>query len=246
MKQYTLFLDEIHTGGHFDHFSLVGLAVANEDYEKKLIPMLERLKYDFFNDKSVIIHEKDINDARGSTPFRVFQNREKKEEFWTRIAALLVELNPPIFAVCVHERKYSQMYGRCRDGYAVALQIILENFIHFLDKNDGFGTVFVESSNPLPQQKDQQLQQHFYHLKANGTLFYDRTTFQSRVGTINFPLKADNIPGLQLADLLPNSLNRKLTAGYVQRTGNLISVIEQLLYTGYCDQTATFGLRIVP
>ena len=246
MSQYSLFLDEIQTGGHFDHFSLVGFAIENTEYEKKLIPLLEQIKHEFFKEKSVVIHEKDINDARASTPFGVFQNKETRNRFWKRIVALLEELNVPIFAVCVHEEKYKTLYGRGRDGYAVALQLVLENFIHYLESVDGFGTVFVESTNPLPHQKDQQLQQHFYHLKANGTLYYDRSTFQERIGTINFPLEADNIPGLQLADLLPNTLSRKLTKGFKQRTGELIHVIERQLYTGFCDQVSLFGLRIIP
>ncbi|NEW07367.1 DUF3800 domain-containing protein [Paenibacillus sp. SYP-B3998] len=244
-KKYSLYLDEILTGGHFDHFCLVGFAVSTEDYETKIIPELNQIKQDFFGDTSVIIHEMEIQKHKSSTPFKIFQNNKKYEEFWERIKSLFQKYDLPIFAVCIHEVSCQKLYSNSRDKYFIALQVILENFVHFLEKSNGVGNIYVESTDANPHQKDEQLQYHFHYLKANGTLFYDKRVIQNRVGTISFPLKVDNIVGLQIADLLPNSLNRKLS-NKDQRTHGLIDVIEKKAYDGRCGKQERFGIKIIP
>jgi hypothetical protein len=246
MAHYTLFLDEIHTGGHFDHFSLVGFAISDEDYKNRLIPRMNQLKQDMFGDTSVIIHEQEINTAKAGTPFRIFdRNDSKRKQFWERVIVIINELKIPIFAVCIHKAEYSRLYNEGRPMYEVALQLILENYIHFLQQQNGTGDIQCESTNAG---QDLKLQHHFYHLMANGTLFYERKVFQSRIRTINFPPKSDNVIGLQLADLLPNSLNRDLTTSreYEQRTYGLIDVIKRQLYDGGCDNASRFGAKVIP
>jgi hypothetical protein len=245
MKRFTLFLDEILTGGHYDHFSLMGFAVSQENYENQIIPYINQIKNDFFGNEQVIIHEVDINKHKTNSPFRVFQDELKLREFWGRITEMFRKFNLPVFAVSIHERDCTKLYANGRDKYFVALQVIMENFVHFLENNDGKGSIYIESTNADPDQKDQQLQHHFHYLMAQGTLFYDKKIIQKRLSTINVCLKADNIIGLQIADLLPNSWNRKLT-GKDQRTYGLIDVIEHNAYDGGCNLKERFGLKIIP
>ncbi|WP_017687520.1 DUF3800 domain-containing protein [Paenibacillus sp. PAMC 26794] len=245
MRRFTLYLDEIHTGGHFDHFSLMGIVIAEEEYEKNVIPHVNKLKMKYFGDDKVIIHEKEIHDRKSGTPFSVFQNKDKREEFWKDISKTFEELQLPIFAISIHENNCGELYKNGRDKYFIALQMIIENFVHFLEQNDGKGAIYLESTDSNPEQKDQQLQHHFHYLMAQGTLFYSNKILQKRLSTISFSIKPDNVIGLQLADLLPNSWNRKLK-GKQQRTFGFINVIEKLAYDGGCDKKERFGLKVVP
>lgn len=245
MMRYTLYLDEILTGGHYDHFSLMGLAIAEEDYVRNIIPYINELKMKYFGDEKVIIHEMDINRHKAATPFKVFQDKQKLREFWSDITNMFNLYNLPIFGVSIHEEDCLKLYQNGRDKYFIALQMIMENFVHFLELNDGKGSINLESTNSDPDQKDQQLQNHFHYLMAQGTLFYSNRTVQKRLSTINFSLKADNVIGLQIADLLPNTWNRKLS-GKTQRTYGLLDVIEKQAYDGGCTKKDRFGLKIIP
>lgn len=246
MERYSLFLDEIHPGGHFDYFCLAGLIINTGVYSTSVIPQMEEIKKEIFSgNTSVIIHENEIQDRKSNTPFAVFQNKAKMEEFWKDSQGVLLDNDIKGIGVAIHQENLIAMYPGVRDKYFLALQLIVENYLHFLESVDGFGDIFVESTNPYPNQTDDQLTSHFHYLKANGTLFYDRRSLQRRLGPISFPLKADNIIGLQLADLIPNSLNRKLS-NKKQRTFGLIDTFENISYDGCCSQKDRFGIKLIP
>lgn len=244
MKQYSLFLDEIYPGGHFDYFCLAGLIIETELYKNVVIPQLENMKREFFEgDISVILHERKINRSKGN--FAVFQQEHRRKEFWEQYKVLLDQEGIYGLAVALNDKEIGTMYPGVKNTYFPALQILVENFVHFLESNNGVGTINVESTNPAPYQFDEQLAQHFHHLKANGTLFYDRRVLQTRLGAINFPLKEDNVIGLQLADMIPNTLNRELS-GHKLRTYGLIDTFNNIAYDGCCDQKYRFGIKVIP
>lgn len=246
MEQYSLFLDEIHTGGHFKHFCLAGVIIKTEDYKNTIIPEVEHLKRTIFNgDTSVVLHARKIQKNKDDTPFSVFQDTKIRNDFWDTTTDLLVQNDIHGLAVAVNEKELRKMYPNVRDIYFPALQVIVENFVHFLENVNGFGTINVESTNPLPNQFDDRLTQHFHHLKANGTLFYSQRILQSRLGQINFPLKEDNIIGLQIADLIPNTLNRKLE-GRKLRTNGLMDAFDSIAYDGHCNRKDRFGIKVIP
>lgn len=246
MEQYSLFLDEIYPGGHFNYFCLAGVIIKTEVYRNTVIPELENIKRSFFNgDTSIVLHSKKVQSSKSNTPFSVFQNRDTAKEFWNDCKNLLSQHDIKGLAVALNQDKLITMYPGIRNIYFPALQVIVENYVHFLESVNGVGTISIESTNPSPEQFDDQLSQHFHHLKANGTLFYNRRILQRRLGPINFPLKEDNIIGLQLADLIPNTLNRKLS-GHKLRTHGLMDVFNEIAYDGFCNQKERFGIKVIP
>jgi len=244
-EQYSLYLDEIYTGGHFDYFCLAGFATKSENYSQIIIPEVEKLKEDYFEEGvSVVLHEQDIFKKKSGTPFQVFQSKEKRTSFWKDVRSIFESAPLTCFGVAVH-KDISQKHPHSRVPYFIALQTIIENFIHFLVENDGYGKIYVESSNSDPHQMDEQLQQHFHYLKANGTLLYDRRILQMYLGTISLIPKVDNIIGLQLADLLPNSWNRELSVGHAQRTEGLINTFHNKSYQSGTPLKKQLGTRII-
>jgi len=96
--------------------------------------------------------------------------------------------------------------GDTNDIYYIALQLLMENYAQFLTVNNGIGTVYLETTDVVNNTK---LQNLFYMLKANGTLFIKKESLQKRLSTINFAIKSENNIGLQLADFIPNPLGRQ-------------------------------------
>lgn len=244
MERYYLFLDELKPSTQFNHFCLAGCIIKENDYTNIIIPRINKLKDDVFGNRGVILHEIEIRRAE-EMPYKIMRNKKKREEFWNHMNALFSI--PNLFTtigVAINCTEYHRLYNsnhRC-DEYFIGLQIILENFTHFLERNNGVGSVVVESRNA---KEDEKLQNHFYTLKANGTLFLDKNALQKRLSTISFPLKVDNNIGIQLADFIPNPLARK-TGGLPQKKPTLYSHIEQKLYDGGLGLPNRFGLKVIP
>ena len=127
------------------------------------------------------------------------------------------------------------------DEYFIALQIILENFVHFLNNTNSMGAVYIESRGLV---EDQLLEDHYNTIKTNGTLFIDKSEFKKRLKTISFPMKADNNIGIQIADFVPNPIARHLS-NLEQRKYNLFSEINTRLYDGNVNLVNRFGLKKV-
>ncbi len=244
LDNYLLFLDELKPNHIYKHLCLGGCAVKESDYTNTVIPFVNNLKRDVFGNEAVILHEVEIR--RPEDPiYTALKNAEKRKALWDGLSDLFSrEGLLTTLAVSVNCGEYKRLYhcGEICDEYFVALQIVLENFIHFLEVNNAVGSVLVESRNPV---ENVRLQNHFYTLKASGTLFFSRNAFQKRLSTISFPLKVDNNIGLQLADFVPNPLARQVNE-IKQQKPNLHSCIVNKLYDGRLGMSERFGFKNIP
>lgn len=147
--------------------------------------------------------------------------------------------------VCVDYEKFLSTYptkGKILNSeYYVALQIILENFVHFLISIDGVGCVYIESRGITA---DYELQIQYELIKKQGTLFIPPEVFQKRLKAISFPLKIDDSIGLQIADFIPNSIARNL-AGIEQKEYTLYDDILKKSYDGNNSAHERFGIKKV-
>lgn len=242
MNLYHLYLDEILPSEHFDYFCLAGIAVKENEYTNEMIPSINQLKEDIFGRTTVILHDYDLKRPKRNTEFEVMLDRSIAKQFWKRMQDLFRLGDFHTFSVCIHKQELKRMYPGMRDKYFISLQVILENYVNFLQRYNGKGNIIIESRNP---KQDEQLQQHFHSLVATGTLFYESILLQKHLGTISFPLKAENIIGLQMADLIPNPLNRSLSH-MKQKEDGLLELINQKAYNGGSDYANRFGHKIIP
>ncbi|NMB32737.1 MAG: DUF3800 domain-containing protein [Clostridium sp.] len=244
MKNYYLFLDELHPSNVFKYFCLAGCIIEEEVYDKEIIPYINMIKDEVFGDREVILHEIEIRRAE-KAPYSLMRQKKKREKFW----ALMKELfaTPDLFAtmgVAIDCADYHKLYNSDykRDEYFIGLQVIMENFMHFLENKNGIGSILIEARNP---KENRRLQNHYHTLKATGTLFYDKNAIQERLATISFPFKSDNNAGIQVADFIPNPLARH-TSGKKQKNYTLHHHIMNKLYDGGLGRADRFGLKIIP
>lgn len=243
MKTYYLFLDEVTPNTNFNYFSLAGFIIESSNYQNKIIPLVNNIKNTIFGTDDIILHEIDIR--KEEEPFTVMKNEQQRKQFWKMMSDLFVE--PDLITtigVAIDCTEYKRIYNTPYSSkeYNVALQVLMENFTHFLEKNNGKGSVFIESRNPT---EDKRLQNHYHILLANGSLFFDKDVLQKRLGPISFPIKADNNIGLQIADFIPNPLARECGKRR-QKNPNLFSEIKSKLYDGEVGLPNRFGLKVIP
>lgn len=71
-----------------------------------------------------------------------------RKSLFDRIKNLVQSLDISVFVASIDTENYKNMYyGQTNDIYDIALQTILENFVHFLLVNKGVSSFFIESRN---------------------------------------------------------------------------------------------------
>ncbi len=241
MKEYFLFLDESKPNSNFPNFTLGGIAIKKEIYETQLKPLVNTLKKECFGSDQVILHEIDIRNKTGSF---CGITKDQQEKFFMALGELFSENDfLSVLAVSVNIDDLDELYKEDirSDIYYIALQLLMENFVQFLSANDGIGTVYLETTDAVSNQR---LQNLFHLLKATGTLFIKKEALQKRLSTINFAMKADNIIGLQLADFIPNSLARRALFKK-QKPFSILGEIDARLYDGNVGMKDRFGFKII-
>lgn len=240
MKEYYLFLDESKPNTNFRNFTLGGVVIEKNVYENIIRPEVVKLKKDCFGDENIILHEIDIRKKQGSYKAITKDNQEK---FFVKLEELFEKNEIEVLAVSINLDELDKLYdaNERNDIYYIALQLLMENYVHFLISNEGKGQLYLESTDAVNNSK---LQNLFHMLKATGTLFMKREVLQDRLGAISFPIKGDNIIGLQLADFIPNVLARK-ALGKNQKNFSIYNGIEKKLYDGKIDRKDKFGFKII-
>jgi len=246
LKNYYLYLDESSTNKtNIKHLCLGGVIIEKTIYENKIVKSINYIKQQVFEDTSIILHESELRSAKGCyKPMRV---KAKRELFWSELKKVFEDNSFKTIGAAINVGDYKKAYcssstSYLNDEYFIVLQIVLENFVHFLEINNGIGTVYIESRNPV---EDKKIKNIYYKIRANGTLYLNADIFQDKLFNINFNNKADNIIGLQLADFIPGQLNRSCN-DLKPKEFSLLEQINSKLYDGNCDMPNRFGFKIMP
>ncbi len=243
MANYYLFLDEIKANDRYTHFCLGGCIIEDMVYRKHIIPYIVKLKSDIFYCSSIVLHECKI--SQKSNEFRVLKNKAKELALWNGMKKIFIDFDIKTLCVGIDYQKYKLVYKNksniLNSEYYIALQIILENFVHFLQNVNGMGSVYLESRGIV---EDMRLQEKYDIIAKQGTLFIDKSEFKKRLTTISFPMKDDNNIGIQIADFIPNPVARYFS-GIKQKPLNLFDEIKQVSYDGNESLSERFGFKKV-
>lgn len=239
---YYLFLDEGKAFGELKYFILGGYIISKTEYDNVVKNRIIDLKINTFGSTEVVLHEIDLR-KNDDAPYIVLKDKEKREQFWAELRDIFQQSDIYTIGAAVHEENYKQLYVNdfSNNVYFITMQIILENFVHFLDNRKAKGIIYLESTNPT---EDQRLVNHYHTIVANGTLFLHKSALQKRLTTINFAIKDDNNHGLQLADFVPNPLARE-ASNRKQKKPTLYDIIDSKLYDGDAGLKERFGFKVL-
>lgn len=244
MKHYYLYLDESKPNADktIKFLCLAGIIIEKETYENVLVGKVNKLKQDVFEDTSLILHESHLRKATGT--YKKMRNKETRTAFWNGLKEIFNDVDFKTLGAAINVDDYKKLYSEnyLNDEYFIVMQIVLENFVRFLEINNATGTVYIESTE---QVADRRLRNLYHKITANGTLYYNKNIFQDKFVNINFYNKVDNIIGLQIADFIPGQLNRMCNS-LPPKEFSLIEEIERKLYDGDCNMANRFGLKIMP
>lgn len=243
MANYFLFLDELKSNDIYTNFCMGGIFVEEQHYRKIIVPKMNEHKNNILGNTGVILHENEL--SKLLSKYKQSLKEEKTKKIYDAIRDIII--NCDIHTVCVgitkdnlltHYPNTSKTYNKYR-LYNVGLQIIMENYVHFLEEKDSYGCVFYESRNI---QADYELQKQYELIKDHGTLYLSSNIMKKRLMAISFPLKIDNNAGLQIADFILNPMARKFD-NMEQKEYSLHNAIITKAYDGGISENMRYGIK---
>lgn len=207
-SDYVVYVDE--SGDHalasidqsYPVFVLALCVFHKRHYSEKIIPAVEKLKFNYFGHDSVVLHENEIRKQKGE--FAFLSHLPTRTEFMDRLSSIMEASNFILIACVVDKARLSRSDGTTSNPYHIALGICLESLRSFLAEKgqDQLQThVVVECRG---KKEDSELELEFRRI-CDG----DNQTNRHLPFDIVFADKKTNLTGLQLADLVarPVGLN---------------------------------------
>jgi len=209
--EYRLYLDEsgVHAYSHLHRLSqrflaLLGVWFRRRDDYVALADSLNEVKRKIFGprpDDPVILHRADIINTRG--PFEVLRDDRVRSDFNNRLLRLIDEARFTLAVVIIDKLVHQRRYVKPDHPYHYCLAAMLDRYCGWLNYNRVMGDVMAEARGG---REDRLLELEYRRIYENGTRMFPQPRHHHQPVLTSKKLKvrrkADNIAGLQLADVL--------------------------------------------
>jgi hypothetical protein len=208
--KYRIYIDEVGNpdlesseNPNHQYLSLTGVILALEYVAAVVHPDMEEIKQKYFRahpDEPIIFHRKEMFNAQ--SPFEGLKDPNTRAAFDHDLIRLMTHWEYTVISVCLDKKKHKETYSTWRyDPYHYCLAVLLERFVFFLNRNNAQGDAMAESRGG---KEDRRLKDSFERLWQNGTEYVAPDEFRKSLTSrqLKVKTKANNIAGLQLADLI--------------------------------------------
>ncbi len=200
-SDYIVYVDE--SGDHsltdinpeYPRFVLAFCIYPVDEYVRRVVPAVERMKFDFFGHDMVVFHEREIR--KSLPPFDILRVPHVREAFMTRLEELVSRPRFGIVSTVIRKPEFRQRIGSDVSPYHVALEFGLERVFLQLQARGQVGRRVFVVFESRGRDEDRELELEFRRIM-------DRTRMRGMPQTLNFVCvsKQVNSPGLQVADLV--------------------------------------------
>jgi hypothetical protein len=229
-SDYVVYVDEsgdhslVNIDADYPVFVLALCVFHKRHYSEKIIPAVEKLKFNYFGHDSVVLHENEIRKQKGD--FAFLSHLPTRNEFVGRLSSIMEASNFILIACVVDKARLTRRSeGAMTNPYHIALGICLDALYSFLAEKNQHQLqthVVVECRG---KKEDSELELEFRRI-CDG----DNTGNRHLPFDIVFADKKTNLAGLQLADLVA----RPVGLSYIRPT-QANQAIEVLKHKFYCD-----------
>ena len=247
-SDYIVYVDE--SGDHsltninkdYPVFVLAFCIFHKRYYAEKIIPAVEKFKFNYFGHDAIVLHEHEIRKQTGA--FTSLTDRLLRKRFMDELS-LIIDSTNFVLMTCLIDKERLKLAGSPRDNpYHLALQFCLEGLFKFMQEKDQLNRathVLVEARG---KKEDAELELEFRRIRDGDNLGADKLPFE-----ILFVDKKANSTGLQLADLVA----RPIGIHYLRpwQENRAFEVLEQKFYCKGGRKALGvnyegWGLQIVP
>ncbi len=238
-----------------------------EGYVKKYHPILHSNELNFMKKNAA-------NPDRAKLAKGAYHNLAKRstEEInkgylrvYHRLTQVIKNESLTILSCTIHRNQMLELFpfydkSVCKlymsDCYDIALQVMIENFCHYLIQVDGVGSIIYEarSSGQLSEHSsDVKMQDNFCKIKsaAKGITYLNETAIRKYIRDLMIVDKQYNSAGLQLADFVAfNFVKMNKITREDEKTAFMKQLYRYAYNGGYCllqkDVRQFYGLRSLP
>jgi len=185
------------------YLSLTGIIFELGYVDTTVFPAIEGLKRKYFGshpDEPIVLHRKELVNKK--PPFDSLQAPEVEQAFNRDLLDLLRSLDYVVITTVIDKLEHQQRYRVWRfDPYHYCLTTLVERFVLWLKRYNGVGDVMAESRGG---KEDRRLKDSFERVYKLGSDFMKPEEFAVQLTSRQLKVKpkANNIAGLQLADLI--------------------------------------------
>lgn len=241
-----LFLDE--SGDHnltvidenYPLFVLTGCLIDEVYHKNILTPKIVGFKKEIFGKKNIILHYVDY--TRNQKGFESMSDKKFRESFYLKLNKIIKDTDFTLIACIIDKMKHKRRYELLAiDPYLLALEILVERFVKFLQVSKEKGVIIAESRG---SQLDNELELAFLNLKINGTRFLQPKEITDNIEQFIIKKKGEDIAGLQLVDTLATPIGRR----YLKKVNHYIDyeTIKTKFRRIQCGRYKGYGLVILP
>jgi len=213
---FRLFIDEF---GHHDmkssdnpnerYLGLTGIIMRQSYADGEFTEKLNAIKQQTFGRSDFSLHRREILNATPA-PYNVLADDKTRKMFDVSLLNLIEASSYRVVTVVIDKREHKTKYMVWHfQPYHYCMTVLLERYVHWLKYANGIGDVMAESRE---KKDNKRLSKAYGFLYKNGTDNVPASSFQQWLSSkeIKIKRKADNIAGLQLADLIVNPSCRDL------------------------------------
>ncbi len=185
------------------YLSLTGVIMDLSHVDAVAAPELERLKRSYFGghvDEPVILHRKEV--LNGAPPFHCLRDQATRTRFDRELLDLLNRLEYSVITVVMDKLAHAEQYRVWQyDPYHYCMMVLLERYVLRLQALECQGDVMAESRGG---KEDKRLKTSFSLLLERGTEYVGARKLNKWLTSRQLKVKpkANNIAGLQIADLI--------------------------------------------
>ncbi|MFW2342061.1 DUF3800 domain-containing protein [Brevundimonas sp.] len=194
----------------FPVFVLNCVLSSKADYADRIVPRLQRLKFDFVGHDQLVLHERDIR--RQQKEFAFLQvDAAVRETFLDRMNGIVSSAEIDVIAAVIHKVRLAQKYADPWSPYEIALHFCMETLLRRLRQLGQEGKRIHVVFESRGKKEDAELELHFRRIAANQANWgYKQPDFRVMEWEPIFVDKKSNSSGLQLADLMARPIGLKV------------------------------------
>jgi hypothetical protein len=234
---------------------LTGIIIELKHAAEVASPKMEELKKEFFPyhpDEPPVFHRKEL--VNKQTPFDRLRDEKVEAEFNEKLLGYLGLIEYRVITIVIDKKEQRDLYKVWHyDPYHYCLAILLERYIHFLEKYNATGDAMAESRGG---KEDMRLKKSYNKLYTEGTDYIGLERFTERLTSCQLKVKPkqNNISGLQIADLIAHPSQRYALQQYRKIEdkrevfGNKIATIlkDKKYYRSDTGTIVGYGIKVLP
>lgn len=282
MEKYTMFLDE-SSDKDKGILLVAGFAIPNSqlDLFSKSILDVKRIIWedDYIENNNTILHCTELktiySNRRNPDLYRYINRAEYKvfkkmdhihikdiyDKVYIKLSEIIKTFDITVFGCKVDETKFKYLFETSQkileDPYNMALQVIIENFTHFLNNKNGVGYIVYESrnaeNNADKKSPDIKMYENFCKIKSvsKGIPYINQNSITNRIRYFDIVRKITENPGLEFADFIAFNLYKSFFIGDTKDKTEFMKKIEKSLYNGGFSESVKdlkcfYGIRNIP